>query len=293
MKDVTIALIAYESPVGRKAENLEAAVGWTRKAAARGARFVCFHELNITGHAGHSRMVAEAEPVPDGPAVERLCELAAELGVFISAGIAEDARGIHYNTQFLVGPDGFIGKQRKVHLSRDEYFYFRHGTDLPVFDLPFARVGIIICYDNNHHPEISRCLAVDGAEILLAPHAARFGKWPRTVEDRRKIVRGKMARVARVHSCRSLDNGVYVAFCNTAGRSAMGIPGVEANHAGGCAIFDPQGERIAASNSRDIRDRMIIKKLAAKGVHARRSSSCFPLQTRRPKVFAALTRATG
>ena len=42
--------------------------------------------------------------------------LAADLGLFVCAGIAEDDRGIHYNTQFLVGPHGYIGKQRKIHL---------------------------------------------------------------------------------------------------------------------------------------------------------------------------------
>ena len=104
--------------------------------------------------------------------MRRLERVAAEEKICICAGIAEDDRGIHYNTQFIVGPEGYVGKQRKVHPSQDEYFYFRGGTELPVFDLPFARVGIVICYDNLL-PEVPRCLAVAGAELLLSPHAAR------------------------------------------------------------------------------------------------------------------------
>jgi len=291
MRDFTIALIAHESPVGRKRRNLEAVVAWTRKAAKKGAELIGFPELNLTGHAGHRRMVAEAEAVPDGPAVARLCELAAELGVHICAGICENERGIHYNTQFLVGPGGYVGKQRKVHLSGDEYFHFRYGTQLPVFDLPFARVGIIICYDNNH-PEISRCLAVDGAEVLLVPHAARFGKWPRTVAGRRRAVAERTRYVTMTHACRANDNGVYVAYCNTAGRSAMGIAGVQANHAGGCMIFGPRGETVAASRARDIREEMLVVTLPAEPVASRRAGRCFTLQTRRPEVFGALTRPT-
>lgn len=134
MRDFRIALVAQDSPVGVKAQNLARAMEWVRKAKQAGAELVCLPELNITGHAGDSAMVAEAEPVSNGPAVRALLDLAREQSIYICAGIAEDERGIHYNTQFIVGPDGLWGKQRKVHLSADEYFFFRGGTDLPVFD---------------------------------------------------------------------------------------------------------------------------------------------------------------
>jgi len=292
MQSFRIALVQQASPVGRKEENLAAAVTWARKAKKKGAAFVCFPELNLTGHAGCPEMVDEAEPVPGGHSVRALCDLAAELDLFVCAGIAEDDRGIHYNTQFVVGPAGYAGKQRKVHLSRDEYFYFRGGTDLPVFDLPLARVGIIICYDNSF-PEVSRCLAVDGAELILAVHAARFGTWPRSAAGRRKAVAEHKARWRRTQCCRAEDNGTYVALCNTAGRSATGLRGVEANHAGGCMVVDPSGRVAAESRSRDIREEMIVVPLDGKQIAARRRSACFNLQTRRPDAFGALTRPTG
>lgn len=291
MRDFKLAIVQHGSVVGGKAGNLEQTVSWVRKAKEAGAEMVLFPELNITGHAGDPAMVKDAEPVPGGPSVDKLMELAAELDIYICAGIAEDDRGIHYNTQFIVGPQGYIGKQRKVHLSRDEYFYFRGGTQLPLFELPFARVGIIICYDNEL-PEVSRCLAVKGAEVLLCPHAARFGAWPDDEEGIREAVSMRKRLWKLTHACRAQDNGCFVALCNTSGRSAINLEGVEANHAGACMVFDPYGKLIAQSASKDIQDEMIVVDIEAEPVVKRRMQTCFTLQTRRPEVFRILAEPT-
>lgn len=291
MQDFTIALVQQDSPVGRKAENLAHTITWARQAKAQGAHLVCFPELNLTGHAGDPAMVLEAEPVPDGVCVQELLALARELDIYICAGLTEDDRGIHYNTQFIVGPEGYLGKQRKVHLSSDEYFYFRHGTALPLFVLPFARVGIIICYDNNV-PEMARCFGVLGAEVILAPHAARFGAWPETEEGRRAAVRRHKEQWRLIHRCRAVDNGCYVALCNDAGRSALALEGVEANHAGGCMVVAPDGEVIAESQAEDIVEEMIVVPLSGEAVARPRRSRCFNLQTRRPEVFKVLAEPT-
>ena len=290
MKDFRLALVAHRAKVGDKASNLAATCEWVRKAIERGADLVCLPELGLTGHVGHPAMVSEAEPVPGGPCVERLSDLASELDIHVAAGICEDDLGIHYNTQFVVGPKGFVGKQRKVHLSRDEYFYFRHGTRLPVLDLPFVRLGMIICYDNSF-PELSRCLALDGAELLFCPHAARFGTWPRVRAARRDAVKRRLARWAATHQARALDNGVYVALCDMVGPCGRGL-GVDANHAGGCLLVAPDGEVAARSRTADIGEAMVLVDLRAEAVAAPRRAACFNLQTRRPEVYGAMTRPT-
>ena len=61
-----------------------------------------------------------AEAVPDGPSTRGLIELAQRHRLVLSVGLSEKERDIVYNTQVLVGPQGYIGKQRKLHLSRDE-----------------------------------------------------------------------------------------------------------------------------------------------------------------------------
>jgi len=290
VQTVTVALVQHASPVGHKAENTERAVSLAREAAGQGALLVTFPELNLTGHAGHPAMVSEAEPVPTGPTTQRLMSLARELGVYISAGIAEDDLGIHYNTQVLIGPDGYLGKQRKVHLSSDEYYYFRGGTRLPVLDTPFARIGTAICYDNEF-PEVARCLAVRGAEIILAPHAARSGVW-RHKAERQGALRRRKEEWRLVLACRARDNGCFILACNTAGASAEELPDVEANHAGGCMAFDPRGRLVAESTSTDVADEIVLAQLDGDLVAQRRREPCFNLQTRRPEVFAALVEPT-
>ena len=291
METFILALVQHGSPVGSTEKNLDVTVFRARKAKEAGASLVCFPELNITGHAGHADMVRDAEEVPGGPSCERLIKLAQELDMYICAGIAESERGIHYNTMFLTGPSGYIGKQRKVHLSRDEYFYFRAGTKMPLFDLPFARVGIIICYDNEV-PEVSRCFAVQGAELVLCPHAARFGEWSDDVKKRENAVKEQKSHWKLVHSCRAYDNGFFAALCNTAGRSAESIEGIEANHAGVCMVFDPDGKLIAESKSTDISDEMVVITIDLNKVTDRRREACFNLQTRKPEVFTVLTEPT-
>jgi predicted amidohydrolase len=289
MQDFTIALVQHNAPVGKKAETLKAVTAWCRKAAAKGAKLVLLPELGLTGHAGHKSMVGQAEPVPGGTCVQSLAETARQLGIFICAGIAEDDLGVHYNTQFIVGPGGFVGKQRKIHPSRDEYFFFRGGTDLPVLDLGLARVGIIICFDNEF-PEVSRCLAVKGAEVLLCPHAGRSGAWVADRRARAKRVRQAKDLPRRILSVRAYDNGVYVAYCNMAGRA--GVKGVRANHLGGCLAIDPAGKCIAESRSRDVRDEMVLADLKARRVAARRRDPNFTLRVRKPHVFGALVEPT-
>jgi len=291
VKDFRLALVQHASPFGAREKNMEATIAFVRRAKKRGAALVCLPELGITGHAGHPAMVEEAEPVPEGSCAQRLLALARDLDIHICAGICEVERGVHYNTQFVVGPDGYLGKQRKVHLSADEYFHFRGGAGIPVFELPFAVVGIIICYDNGF-PEYARTLAVKGAELILSPHAARFGKWPRDVVGRRAAVKRRKEHWTMVHRCRAWENGVYVGLCDAVGRSAIGLKGVEANHAGGCMVVDPNGDVIAESKTRGIRDEMIVVELKGDAVAARRRSRCFGLQTRRPEVFRALTEPT-
>ena len=292
MNTIKIALVQHSSPVGSTKENLDTTVILAQQAHKAGVKLVCFPELNITGHAGHPDMVNDAEEVPGGASCERLIKLARELDMYICAGIAEKEKGIHYNTMFIAGPHGYVGKQRKVHLSRDEYFYFRAGTNMPLFDLSFSKVGIIICYDNEV-PEVSRCLAVKGAEFVLCPHAARFGDWPDNLREREKAVEDQKSHWKLVHSCRAYDNGFFVALCNTAGRSAETIEGVESNHAGGCMVFDPDGSLIAESKNTDITDEMVTAELDIQKVAGRRKKPCFNLQTRKPEVFTVLTEPTG
>jgi hypothetical protein len=74
----------------------------------------------------------------------------------------------------LIDPSGdIVGKYRKVHpaaLLSIEKIYFRGGSSFPVFRIGEWCVGFSICYDNLF-PESCRCLAIAGAELIIAPYA--------------------------------------------------------------------------------------------------------------------------
>ena len=86
--------------------------GWCERAAAEQANLVLFPELVIHGHCTPNTWDL-AEAVPDGPSTQRLIQLARHYHLFLCAGASEKERDIVYNTQVVVGPEGFIGKQRK------------------------------------------------------------------------------------------------------------------------------------------------------------------------------------
>jgi predicted amidohydrolase len=112
-----------------------------------------------------------AEPVP-GPATDYFGVLAREHGLYLVAGLVERERQLIYNTAVLIGPDGkLIGKYRKVALPRTEIEAgITPGTDYPVFETRFGKVGLMICYDG-FFPEVARQLSIRGAEVIAFPVA--------------------------------------------------------------------------------------------------------------------------
>ncbi len=97
-----------------------------------------------------------------------MAEFASSHSCYIAYGFAEKA-ALLYNSSALVGPSGLIGHYRKVHLFYRENLLFSPGDlGFPVFDLPFGRVGMMICFDW-FYPEAARSLALQGAELILHP----------------------------------------------------------------------------------------------------------------------------
>ena len=161
MRTTRVAAVSMNGSLGEPDRVLHAIDAWCEQVAAEGVEFVLFPELVVHGHCTPNTWEL-AEPVPDGPSVRRLEEIARRHRLVLCAGMSEKERDIVFNTQVLVGPDGYIGKQRKLHLSRDEVFYYKGGREIPVFDVGPFKVGIVICYDNQF-PEVARVLALRGA----------------------------------------------------------------------------------------------------------------------------------
>ncbi|GAA0342055.1 acyltransferase [Actinoallomurus spadix] len=155
-----------------------------RAAAAQGAKVIGFQEVFNAPYfcqvqdAEHYRW---AEPVPDGPTVRRMRDLARELGMVMVVPVYEiEQPGVYYNTAAVIDADGaFLGRYRKHHIPQVEgfweKFYFRPGNlGWPVFDTAVGRVGVYICYDR-HFPEGWRALGLAGAQLVYNPSATHRG----------------------------------------------------------------------------------------------------------------------
>ncbi len=293
MKDFRVAAVQMNSLLGRNAENLQLHVPYFRQAAEAGAQLLVFPEQSVSGHWAEPGFVQAAEAVPDGPSTRRLIELCREYDIHAAAGLAEAAAGAVYNSYLLIAPGGLLGVQRKVHPSGDEYFYYRRGGSFDVFDLPLARVGANICADCNY-PESARVAALKGAEVLLAPHAARCGGAPADAEDEASRVRANRRTAEKINSVRAADNGMFVIYCNQVGVAGQVQGGSDFTgtrdvvHAGGVMIFKPNGELLAASKAERFADEMVVADLAAADLAAVRGKRCFSLTNRRPDAYGVI-----
>jgi predicted amidohydrolase len=271
---------------------LAAIDSWCERAAAAKADLVLFPELVVHGHCTPNTW-ALAEPVPDGPSVRSLAGLARRHRLVLSVGLSEKERDIVYNAQVLVGPDGYIGKQRKLHLSRDEVNYYKGGRDILVFDVGRCKVGTVICYDNQF-PEVARVLALRGADVILMPHAARFKPWRDTPEDEAAARRHSHAFVSH-YALRARENSCVAVLTDQAGRAGTldTYPPDHENqphHAGVAMIWGPDGELLASTQRERVQEEMIVAALEPMLLARERSLANYMLRTRRPDLFGELVR---
>lgn len=103
----------------------------------------------------------------------KVSAIAAKYGCIIALPTVERAAAGLYVTTYLVGTDGKeLGRYRKTHLTAEERPWAKAGSDYPVFDTQFGRIGIMSGYDAVF-PETSRCLGIGAADIVLWPASLR------------------------------------------------------------------------------------------------------------------------
>jgi N-carbamoylputrescine amidase len=168
---VTIACLQMQPSFGDVASNVERSLQLIDRAAADGANLVVLPELCNTGYVFASReeAFAIAEEIPAGPTVAAWAERAARHRLHLVAGICERAGNKLYNSAVVIGPAGYVGTYRKVHLWNEEALFFEPGNlGFPVFHTPIGRIGAAICYDG-WFPETFRLCALQGADIVCVP----------------------------------------------------------------------------------------------------------------------------
>jgi N-carbamoylputrescine amidase len=168
---IRVASVQTNPAMNAVRDNVEAMVATMGDLARDRVQLAVFPELATTGYmftdAEECRTVAEE--IPTGPTTERLLLACAEYDMHLVFGIAEKDGDRLYNSSVLLGPTGYIGKYRKLHLWNKENIIFSPGDlGLAVHETTLGKLGILICYDL-WFPEAARTLALDGAEILCVP----------------------------------------------------------------------------------------------------------------------------
>ncbi len=183
--DFTVATLQFR-PISRDpSANTEKMLKLIDEAAAMAAadgltlNLVILPELSTTGIIfEHQEAAKWCEEIP-GPATYAFARKAEEQNIFIVLGMAERHAGKFYNSCVLIGPGEVIGKYRKVHLSAYDQRWAEEGEgNVPVFDLPFGRVGMLTGCDLMF-PESADALAKLGTDLLCVPalwedHRSKF-----------------------------------------------------------------------------------------------------------------------
>ena len=181
-RPVTVSAIQITSDDADKAGTIERMLGYLDIAGQRGSKLCVLPEVwSGLGFSTDKAYAEIAEEVP-GPTTDLLAGKAQQYGMHIVGSIYEKAGNSFYNSSPMIAPDGsIVGKYWKTHLfdapnRNDIKGGIREsdkvvaGTELPVFELEPARVGVSVCSDLRF-PEIYRELALKGAEIIVCASA--------------------------------------------------------------------------------------------------------------------------
>lgn len=233
MKSCTVAAIQIAIGPNQVKANIDKSLVWLQKAVVEhGAELVVYPESITTGYNPNcsGEELYDLVDTVEGAQTDPVREEAQKWGVHIvwPTYTRGEERGIVYNSSILIGPDGStLGVYHKTHPfpaeRREGGGWAEAGYEVKVVDTALGKIGMIICYDGDF-PELSRMLALQGAEIIVRPSALMrsFDIWELT------------------NRARAYDNHVYMVGVNAVGPDAGG-----AYYFGHSMIVSPTAWRLA------------------------------------------------
>lgn len=251
IKTSVIQSVCLTDPVAQ----LKRLIELIEQAANQGAKLIVLPELCLSPYfcqTADPAHFALAESIP-GPSTEAFSKLAERLNVVIVASLFERrAPGIYHNTTAVLDVDGSLaGVYRKMHIPDDpgyyEKYYFTPG-DLGFHPIStsIGRLGVLICWDQ-WFPEAARCMALNGADLLIYPTAIGWDSRDDEAEQQRQL--DSWETIQRSHA---IANGIPVISCNRVGYEPdPSEQTVGANFWGHSMIVGQQGEWLARGGSEE------------------------------------------
>ncbi len=229
---VRLAIAQMGVAVGRPEENLARAGDLAGLAADQGADLLLLPELWLHGYdlarAGeHARAFAERWQ-------GEWAALAQRTGLLMAGSVlALNEEGRPVNCALLLSPQGeVLAHYHKVHRfgPMGETRYLAAGRTFPVFDLPWGRTALAVCYDLRF-PEPFRRYALEGVALVLL-----VAQWPAARRQHwRTLLRA-----------RAIENQFFLAACNRVGRDPDGT-----RFGGYSAVLDPWGKVLTEGRAKE------------------------------------------
>lgn len=245
-----LCLYQPELVYGDPAANLQRFVDCLAAQENLADALVLLPELFTTGYVFEDRaaLLPLAEPIPDGPICRSLAALAQQYGLTLVAGLAEWSGDRLFNSAAVFGPQGFVGRYRKLAQTNIDRLYFERGGghsgsgsgNLLMFDwtlgdsngsLPSDRTyrcGLAIGFDL-WFPQIAQSYAREEVDLLL--HPANFAG-PQTL----RVARGQ-----------AIEMGLAIATGNRVGQESA--RGLQASYRGESQVVNAQGEILVQAGS--------------------------------------------
>jgi predicted amidohydrolase len=204
---IKLALAQMSSKRENKQENIRKIEEVAAKAKQQGADLVIFPELFLTGYVVRDQLYELAETIP-GSSTQRIEQIAKDKNIHIIFGmpeLSEKTRATIFNTSVFIGPEGLIGKYRKMYLPTHSVFeekrHFRPGYQTAAFETAIGRIGLCICYDI-FFPEVTRLIRLHGAQLIVCISAS-------------PAVRRSYFEI--LTAARALENTAFLAYVNLVG----------------------------------------------------------------------------
>ena len=206
-------------------ESVEAAVAAVDEAGRLGAAIACLPETAIPGHRCQPRPVPDVAAEEIGEAIGEVAVAARRAGVVTIVGTEHPTPRGREIVAVVLGADGTrIGEQVKTQIDPSEERDYVPGSGRRTFTAAGVTFGIAICHEAFRYPEITRALALGGAQVVFAPHwvVTDDGSLPSRWRDPANPYNETALML------RAMENTIYVAQANCAGPDQGSITGIVA-----------------------------------------------------------------
>ncbi|MDD2735071.1 MAG: carbon-nitrogen family hydrolase [Desulfuromonadaceae bacterium] len=222
MSSIQAAAIQFNVKQGDVDANLAYVREALARVAAQGVNLAVLPEMWSSGfsYKNLNKLALRTQGI-----VDELLELSSRHKMVIIGSMPEPNGDKVFNAVYVIDNGSLAGVYRKMHLFSllGEERAFSGGDSWLCAETSIGKVGVIICYDLRF-PELSRRLAVEGAQVICVP-----AQWPKPRQEHwRTLLRA-----------RAMENQLFIVACN-----AYGIIG-KLDFFGMSMIIDAKGELLA------------------------------------------------